>query len=113
MRVQPRLKTSLRVSAIVRRSDRLAIPAFVVRKGDPDAGALLLRITRRDQLCIVLSQTRTPEGELVWMRGTGAAPVDAAAADAYIERQARRDPDLWVVEVETDDEALPVDERIL
>ena len=113
IRVQPRLKTSLRISAIVRRADRLAIPAFVVRKGDPDAGAILIRVTRRDQLCTVLSQTRTPEGELVWMRGTGATPVDAPTAEAYIERQARRDPDLWVVEIESDSEALPLDEPIL
>lgn len=99
--MEARLKTGLWVKALVRRCDLAAIGVAVVARGDVDSGAVLVKLSSRDQGCAVLSQTRRPDGELVWMRATGADAVPESEADAYIARQCRRDPDLWVVEIET------------
>jgi hypothetical protein len=99
--MEARLKTGLWVKALVRRCDLAAIGIAVVARGDADAGTVLLKLSTRDEGCTVLSQTRGPDGELVWMRATGAAAVPESEADAYIARQRRRDPDLWVIEIES------------
>jgi GMP synthase (glutamine-hydrolysing) len=99
--MEPRLKSAIVVKALVRRCDLAAIGVAVVSRGDPDAGAILIKLSDRHTGCSVLTQTRRPDGTLVWMRATGPASVVEDEADGYIARQRQRDPDLWVVEVES------------
>jgi hypothetical protein len=104
---EARLKTRILVQAAVRLCTRQAIPIAITRRGDEEAGAILIKLNRRDGGFTVLAQTRSPSGELGWFRGTGDGPVDEASADTYIARQVARDPDLWVVEIE-DPEGRPI-----
>ena len=53
------------------------------------------------------------DGALAWMRGTGAAPVDQAAADAYVARQVRFDPDVWVLEFDSPDLVPPFEAKLV
>jgi hypothetical protein len=109
---EPRLKAGLWVSMALRMGDRSGRPGVVVRKGDPDAGGILVALHGREGLA-VLSQVRGASGEVAWMRATGAAPVDQAAADAYIARQVKFDPDIWVLEFEAPDLLPPFEAKIV
>jgi hypothetical protein len=100
--LEARLKSGIAVKALVRRCDIAAIGVAVTRRGDADAGAILIKLIGRDGLCAVLAQARRADGSAAWLRATGVAAIAEGEADAYIERQRRRDPDLWVVEVESD-----------
>jgi len=100
------------IKALIRRCDLAAIPVAVLARGDDDAGAILLKFNGRETGCLVLAQARGRDGELLWMRATGTEPVAEADADAYIERQRRRDPDLWVVEIENATTGSLIDTRI-
>ena len=98
-----RLKTRFQVQAAVRLGTVQNIPVVVARRGDDDAGVILLKLNRRDLGFEVLAQARGAAGELVWQRVTGPLPVPESDADAYLERATRRDPDVWVVEIEDRD----------
>ena len=108
----PRVKAGFWVGAALRLGARDGKPGMVLRKGDPDAGGILVVLYGRDGLS-VLSQVRGAGGEVAWMRGTGAGPVDQAAADAYVARQVKFDPDLWVLEFEAPDLLPPFEGKIL
>jgi hypothetical protein len=111
--VEARLKSSIQVMALVRRCDIRTIGVAVTARGDPDAGAILVKLCGREAQALVLSQTRRPDGSLAWLKATGAALVAECEADAYIARQRQRDPDLWVVEVETTAPETVLDDGII
>jgi len=109
---EPRVKSGLWVKMALRLADREGQPGVVLRKGDEDSGGVLVVLRGRDGL-VVLSQVRAADGALAWMRGTGPEPVDQTAADAYVERQVRFDPDIWVLEFETPDLRPPFEARLV
>ena len=110
--VEPRVKAGLWVSIALRLGDKDGRPGMVLRKGDADAGGILVVLRGREGLT-VLSQMRGANGELVWMRATGAEPVDQVSADEYVARQTRFDPDLWVLEFEAPDLKPPFEGKLV
>ena len=109
---EPRVKAGLWVGMALRLGGRDGRYGTVLRKGDPDAGGVLVVLRGRTGLS-VLSQIRAADGGVAWMRGTGAGPVDEVAADAYVARQVRFDPDLWVLEFESPDLLPPFEAKIV
>jgi len=109
---EPRLKAGLWVGLVLRMADRAGRNGVVLRRGDADAGGILVVLRGRDGL-VVLSQLRTAEGAAAWMRATGVSPVDQAAADAYIARQVRFDPDIWVLEFDAPDLIPPFEAKLV
>jgi hypothetical protein len=87
-------------------------PGMVLRSGDADAGGVLIVLRGRAGLS-VLSQMRAADGAAAWMRATGTEPVDEVAANAYVARQIKFDPDLWVLEFESPDLLPPFIGRII
>ena len=110
--VPPRLKAGIFVRATIRRAEVAGASAYVVRKGNEEAGAVYLRISKLDGTCTVLEQVRRGEGDLAWMKPLGDA-VDDERAKSYFDKQLRFDPDLWIVEIEDREGRAFVDEPIV
>src|SRR3954462_6366533 len=95
----PRLISAIQVKAIIRRAELAGAHAFLLRRGQQEAGALFLKLSRLDGSFTVLNQARRGDGELVWTRPLGDS-ADEPAVNAYLEKQLRFDPDLWILATE-------------
>ncbi len=93
------LSTDIWVYALIRRVQLAGSNAAIVRKGDATGGAVLVRTwDARDRAAHLYTLAQAGNGESVWMQPLqGAAEPDL---DAYAERAVKRDPDIWIVEIE-------------
>ena len=95
---EPRLRAGIWVAAYLARLQGLAIPAFVVRKGDETAGAVLVKVATLDGKARAFQRSFDPlSGQRTWMV---LAEGEEREVDEAVARQRRFDPDLWVIEVE-------------
>lgn len=93
------LSTDIWVAALIRRAELAGAFAVVVRKGDARAGSVLVKVLHRGEGSAKLySEATRGDGERVWMRPLPS--ILEADLDRYVERSARIDPDIWVVEIE-------------
>ena len=110
---EPRLKTDLWIRAQIRLCDTLFIPAVIARRGDSDAGQVMIKRNLLDGRFYVFARTVTLEGEFAWRRATGPTPVDEDAANDLIDREVKFDPDVWVLEIEDPKEKYKFDGPII
>lgn len=95
------LKTEFWASALIRRAGIGGAFAGLVRKGDADAGAVLVKVATMNGRARLYAPARNGVGERVWLDLSAGALGDLEAdVDAHIRKRAETDPDLWVIEVE-------------
>ena len=95
-----RLPTDFWLKAHIRRLSMEGIPVAVTHRGEAMGGMVMVKLNQLDLGCRVLTQQRGLDGNLGWLAAFENRLVPEAEADAYIARAVKRDPDVWVVEVE-------------
>ena len=93
-----RLTSGFWVNAYLVRLNLANIPAYVVRSGEKQAGAVLVKVNTLDGKARVFQRSYDLEVDRrIWtVLDEGCEPE----LDAMLERQRHRDPDVWIVEVE-------------
>jgi len=101
-----RLKSALWVAAYLRRCHVEGVFGVVRRRGAEDAGAVFIRICRLDGT----SDLFGPAPQSTFDAGSAAdrsfsvslaqQPAADADVEAYLAREIKFDPDVWIVEVE-------------
>ena len=93
-----RLTAEIWVSAYLTRLRLVEIPAFVVKRGDNTAGAVLVKLNTIDgKACCFQRSFDLMTGERKWVV---LVEGDEVLVDQSVTKQRGFDPDLWVIEVE-------------
>ncbi len=97
-----RLKSEIWVKALLHRAAASGCPGVVARRGDKDAGTVLVVIARLDGTADLYGPApaglEAPDGERLLQCLKSRAPE--VEISGLIEREARIDSDIWVVEIE-------------
>ena len=95
------LKSEIWVQALVRRAEVGGAFAAIVRRGDADAGAVLVKVSTLDGRARLYAPAQDNEGARIWLDlSRGSLGEVEADIDAYARKRAGGDPDLWIVEIE-------------
>jgi hypothetical protein len=101
-----RLKTALWVAAYLRRCQVEGIFAVVRRRGAEEAGTVFVRISRLDGTSDLFGPApqsafdASTGGDRAFSASFAEQPAPDAAVEAYLAREIKFDPDVWIVEVE-------------
>lgn len=106
------LPTALWVDAHIRQCTANAIPVYILKRGAYASGTLMLKICAFSNGIQLLSQMRDIDGKMGWMDVFDGKMVEESEVDAYIQRAIDRDPDLWVIEIESRDKINPFEGKI-
>src|SRR3954447_17645163 len=101
-----RLKSGIWVAAYIRRGQFEGAQAMLLRRGGEEAAAVFIKISRLDATDEVFApapQTAFDEArpsDRAFIRALKTEASTEADAEAYLARQIKFDPDVWIVEVE-------------
>ena len=92
-----RLGAGFLAGACLNAAASLGKPAVALRRGDPDAGVIFVKVLSRSGEAVLFGQAIDTDGESAWRQIAG--PAAEADIDARIDREARIDRDLWALEI--------------
>mgnify|MGYP003631471355 CR=1 FL=1 len=98
--MEPRLSSSVLVSALMRRAESQGGFAAVLSKGDASAGAVLVILTERGGKPRVMERILQPDGHYAWQQAIGEAAENEEELRKFLTRRRKFDPDIWVLELD-------------
>jgi len=98
--MEPRLATSVLVSALVRRAEAEGGFAAVLAKGDPTAGSVLVVLTEKGAKTAIYERALQGDGRYDWAATASEVAENMLKVPGFVARRRRFDPDLWVLELD-------------
>lgn len=106
---EARLASGIWVSAYLARLGLANIPAYIARRGDATAGAVMVKCATLDGQAALWSREWDFDSDSrPWVLQQSGLEAEI---DAAIRKQAGYDPDLWVIEIESREGRTLLDEE--
>lgn len=101
------LRTDIWVRGHLRRCFAQGLTGAVAHKGNPEAGAVYVRVWLSAQAAKLYAPAPGPayddSGSRRWTRVRDGEALTGSEAEAYVAKQLRFDPDLWIVDIDDRD----------
>jgi len=97
--MEPRLASSVLVTALLRRAEAEGGFGTVLARGDATAGAIAMVLVERGENPRFLERVLQPDGRYAWQE-TKLSMESDEELQALIDRRRRFDPDLWILELD-------------
>jgi hypothetical protein len=98
--MEPRLQSSIMVSALIRRAQAEGGNGAVLAKGDASAGAILVILAERGRNVRILERLLQPNGSYSWQETGNQALANPQEEQKFLAQRRRFDSDLWILELD-------------
>ncbi len=112
MSALPKLTTGLWISSVLRRTKADGVMATVLVIGDHTYGSVLIVARGRNGLSRLYTATMAQDGSPAWIETSKIALSDSDVSERTIFLR-KRDMDLWVLEIETDNPEPYIDGKLV
>ena len=96
-----RLPAHVEAGALIRRVEAEGGSAAVLKKGDPDRGALTLIVRERGEFRGILERELGSDFEYRWKLKKADEPLSSESLAVLIADKQRFDADFWLIELDT------------
>ena len=95
-----RLPAHLEAAGLLRQAETEGGFGAIIKRGDPDRGALILSVVRRGEHHAFLERALDADGVYHWRQVGPVAGADAASLADWSQKRVRFDEDLWLIELD-------------
>lgn len=98
--MEPRVAASVLAGALIRKAEGEGGFGAVLAKGDSSAGSILVILLEKGGNPRLFERLLQPDGRYVWQENGSQRIENPKEVPAFIARQKRFDPDLWLIELD-------------
>lgn len=98
--MEPRFPAHLEISSLIRQVQAEGGFATVLKKGERDAGTILLVITESGANSRIYERMPQLDGSRAWSCSMTQNIENQEQFESYLKRRGSQDPDLWILELD-------------